>query len=277
MQTLTGATHPLARACWDADQAYRARVDGAGTIARAILADHRRHSISDQTVYDVGPDSTPAWRRVGPLEHHGQAATSPGHITVTSRDVAGDVAARIVGPSRTRLHELRDAALTAAPMASVLLALRIDTGSLAWDTDETLAQAGLRLALEAGWCLQHEPNPARPTPRDIYADVARLIQMAPAGWDDAVDAARWWVDEHVDVTARLARLGVAWGVPALPAVAAAARAGVAQSTWSAHVTRGEAPAPDVTGPSGWLPATVDAWRLMRPRTTWLEWGTTPRS
>lgn len=270
-QKITGATHPLTRRILDADRAHQARRIAAEPIAAAILADHRAHGTSDQTLYDVS-NGTPAWRRIGPVEHHGQAATQAGHIVVSGRDSVATIVDRIVGSGRTRAHELRDAAQIAAPMASVLLALRIAAGGLEWDTDETLTQAGLRLALTSSEHLLGQPNPARPTPADIYAEVARAIQMAPAGWEDASAVARWWLDEHVDATARLAAAGITWGTSLLDTAASADRAGVARPTWAAYTSRGEAPAADAIGPNRWLPATVDAWRLLRPRAAWLAWS-----
>lgn len=54
----------------------------------------------------------------------------------------------------------------------------------------------------------------------------------------------------------------------LDAGLAAARAGVAERTWTAYVARKQAPPPDArdlrSGRPGWLPSTVDAWRAMRP-------------
>jgi hypothetical protein len=272
--SITGSAHPLTKHIFELDQAHRAERRRWAHAAGQILADHRQNGTSDQSVYRVEDvDGSISWARVGSHEQC-RHLLGPGYLAVTGRDPVDEVITRIVGSGRTRCHDLHHYATVAAPMVGALLAMLVDAGLMEWDTDETVTQAGLRLGLDAAWRRRDPLTPGRPllAPSGLYA--AAVDDLGLTGeYQDAAGVARWWLEHRGRVVCALAAQGIEFGASAdlLGGTAAADRAGVTRGTWGGYVSRGEAPGGDTQAPARWLPATVDAWRLTRPRVEWLAW------
>lgn len=260
---LTGPSHPLLRRIRDADRALRAYLP----VARAIIEHHRLNGISGQSVYRL--DGRDRWTHLGSYEdERWRLASSPDVLAVSGRDDIRQLAytiAQVEHPDRlpgsqARAVALRDAAQEAAPMVAVVLAVAVHGGLVEWDTTETVQGAGWRLSLDAAWRLLPQPNPTLPRPRDVFAEV--LGGLGYTG-QPAEDYARHYLDDRDAINASLEAAGVRFGGRMLTAVEAAGRAKVAGGTWTAYVSRGQAPATDEAGQ--WRTATVDAWRMSRTR------------
>jgi hypothetical protein len=267
--TVTGPRHPLLARI---DQGHRARATYL-PVAQEILADHRDHATSDQSVYRLYADAR--YDRVGTHEDHSQLISSDLHAIAVHTNMGADeladqiahdqLGARLRG-YQGRAEALRDAAEKAAPQVAVLLAVCVRAELVDWDTDESVQAAGRRLALDAGWRLLGRLNPVIPRPRDIFTDVADALNLVAR---PASDYAAAYLAERDQIDAALAARGIRWGGRSLTALDAASRAQVAGSTWRAYVARDEAPTADEGGL--WRCATVDAWRLTRTSPTQTAW------
>jgi hypothetical protein len=268
---ITGPKHPLL-----------ARIDEGDTwarktylpLAQAVYADHGEHGISDQTVYEI--TGAASWRRIGPAEDHGHLLTQGGYVAVRTSEWPGFLARRLAetfAPDRVpgswvRAKQLRDVAYAASPMVGVLLAVCHRAGLIEWDTGESIAAAGRRLALDAAWRALPGPNPVLPRPGGVFALAAAALGLVDR---PAVDYARTYLTQRADIDAHLAEHGIEWGGTLLPGPDAAARVKTVGATWRSYVSRGEAPAPDEESPARWRLATLDAWRLVRPRAVATDW------
>lgn len=87
----------------------------------------------------------------------------------------------------------------------------------------------------------------------------------------AAGYARSYLDARTQINNALLTHGITWGGIEFTRTEAAKRAGVEPSSWSAYVTRGQAPEPDTPGTRPiWRLATIDAYRLQREDTRWWD-------
>lgn len=266
MTRITGTQHPLLRRA----QADARAVQEFRSLAAAMWQDQQERGLSQQGIYHLSSQSPTQllWRRVGDWEDSrhllsdGPAYVAVGDSPEGPRGLAVRIARqtypdRYVGTA-ARAQECAQAAEEAAPTVAVLLSARLLRGDLEWDTDESVSDAGRRLALDAGWELHRSQIPVRTTARHVVEHVAGLLDV-----DDVASAAAEYLAQRTQLGELLAEQRITWGGDTLSAEQAAARAGLAASSWRAEVSRDRAPVADVDG--RWRPATVDAWRATRGR------------
>ena len=243
--------------------------------ARAMIEAHRQCGTSK--VSAVWLDDAGGWELVGPQEHHEwELADLPGWLPVTGRDQVRGLAEKIrqyrhpdQAAQAEQLRSLVRLAEQAQPMIEVLLAVSAARHAVEWDTPESIAQAARRMCLDWAWDrYEGRRSPLYPRlvdqPRDVFTDILAL------GWEPrpAHDYAASYLASRNEIDAALGELGIVWDGELLTVTQAAARCGIAPSTWRSHIARSEAPAADYN--TQWRTATIDAWRLQRRNTTW--WG-----
>lgn len=255
-QWIAGPYHPLIRALRSAE----ARVAGYEDTAKAMLRRHALAAASDESVFRVHGHGS--WSYVGPSEQFGHLATgldtSGGYVRVGNRRggyraLAQRLSLRYGERSPDELRALVDAAAEAAPMIAATLALRVERGTVEWDTGETVMEAALRLARDAAYAMTRKGS-ARQVFDSVFEGRYVVEEVAAA-----------YLENRAAIDAALETHGIEWdaGDRVLSGVQAAQRVGTAPSAWRSHVSRGQAPAADRAG--GWRVTTVDAWRLTRPR------------
>ncbi len=277
---ITGPLHPLVKYLRQAAVERRHALNTHGHMAKEILRHQHWNTASDQGVYEItGPSR---WRYVGTAEDKGHLADQPDYVATTARGGYEALALALAGFRAHRQERailLNDAAWQATPMIAATLGVRLATGDLTWDTGESVSDAALRLARDAAWKMLDSPNPVFPRAGDVYAEVAEWLgyggdadelvrHAAAANVPDRRGAtrmalAREYLAHRETIAAALAGTGIEWGGERLSGRQAAARAGLADSTWRAHVSPGAAPAAD--GDGAWPAAVVDAWLNSRAR------------
>lgn len=270
MAAITGTAHPLTRRIWEGKRAITRTAD----LTERISRDERKHGIGSGTVYELlradGFADASGFRRIGPTEDYGHLLDQPDYVVVyATRRPRGELAeaisiaasAQSLPGNIARAQALHDAAVKAAPMVAALLAVCVQGEVFEWDTDESVAAAGARIALDAAYDALGQGMPIQPVQaRDIWSLVLTRLNVVDR---PAADYAGAYLEQRDTINATLAEQGIEWGGTLLDAAAAADRAGITRSTWTAYVARTEAPAGDA--PKLWRLATVDAWRLTRPR------------
>lgn len=258
---ITGPYHPIIKALHDAER----RVTEFRHVAKGILTHHTLHAESSDSVYRV--DSPTTWSYVGPAEHYRHLVTGldtrNGYVRV-AHGQGGSIAlatrlAFLVGErTPVMIQHMIDAADLAAPMIAATFVLGVEQGTYGWDSGETVMEAAIRTARDTA----HE-RCSDPTPRKIW-------QATFTDGYVVEEIARKYLDRREAINIALAEQGIRWGQSHLLSAAHVAdRVGLALSTWTAHVSRGEAPGAD--GDRVWRATTVDAWRLSQPRATLAGW------
>jgi hypothetical protein len=247
--------------------------------ARALRVDHFTHGTSTQTIYRVKPGgyrhSDTAWERLGPYEDDTLRVligTGQEYVLVTNRQLPQDLAATIAGVKPSAM-DLSTAANRVAPMVAVVLGLAILRGQITeWDTDETVALAGYRIALDGGWDICNGRRLVSFGVADedavFEAAIALIEKIFPGLPKTPKDAAEAWLRDRFAIREAATALGAQWGDRLLNAAQAAGRAGIAAKTWTGYVARHYAPTPDEGGPDGvgpskWLSTTADASRVLK--------------
>lgn len=258
---ITGPYHPIIKALHDAER----RVTEFRHVAKCIMTHHTLHADSSDSVYRV--DSPTTWSYVGPAEQYGHLVTGldarNGYVRV-AHGQGGSIAlatrlAFLVGErTPVMIQHMIDAADLAAPMIAATFVLGIEQGTYGWDSGETVMEAAIRTARDTA----HE-RCSDPTPRKIWESTFIDGYVVE-------EIARKYLERREAINIALAEQGIRWGQShLLNAAHVAKRVGLALSTWTAHVSRGEAPSAD--GDRVWRATTVDAWRLSQPRATLAGW------
>ncbi len=259
--TLRGPIHPLVELVRRGD-AERRQYEPA---ASRMIKEHYDRAAAYISVFGV---ENGVGRYLGPEEDYGHLLSQPGYVRVGGRDNGvANVAGQMAGTSSAYAAavKLLQAAHGAAPMVDALLAVTTADGDLEWDTGESVQAVAWRLCLDAAERLRIYPRLST-GPADVYGELLVMLGFGP----DAEECARRYLKRRREIQQALSDAGIEWGPNTVIGPEAAERAGVASSTWRAYVARGEAPDEDLPG-GRWYKATIDAWRLTRPRVSNSWW------
>ncbi|WP_433358555.1 hypothetical protein [Streptosporangium sp. CA-115845] len=284
--------HPLVAAYQQAKYDRKRILAKHKHTAAEIMAHFDAHAISDEAVYEItardtdGPnryDEILLWRYVGPAEDCRHLLGQRGYISVRSADLRassptndeglkwGANTWQVVERMYPDLNDgdhyriLISGAYEAAPAIAVLLAIGAASEHLEWDTDETIANAALRLSLDGAWSLRgascHHLVEGERERRVLTATMELLRQSG-----DPRNYARNFLDNRGAILAALAEQEIELGGQMLDTEQVAERARIATTTLTGYVTREQAPQPDTgrgTRKPKWHEVTVAAWLLTR--------------
>lgn len=280
MPTISRPSHPLVEYIRNQKREQDAAVERWLPAAHYVLGHHFEHGTDDQSVYHIDGIEPSQWTYIGPAAHDNVRVLlshGPNYVAVSERDTPRQIAWQVAPPppaGLARARALMDAAIKASPIVEVTLASSIHFGTLAWESDETIAAAAQRVAYDAAWQLHPQANPAIPRAADVYTAVTRGLGLP---WHGTPEQAkphthiRAYLETRGGIWRSLKRLGITWGGEELTAGQVAERLGIAVSAWRSYITRGEAPTADTDVPTRWRLATIDAWNLIRPRIEHLDW------
>jgi len=261
--TITGPIHPFVRHTRRVALDRKRAIERWTNTATAIRRHQHLNGDSDEGVYQVSAPGS--WRYVGTSEDSRHLVGQVGYYAIAARGGAEQLALQLAGVAgqHERAEALHQAAWAAAPMIAATLGLGIAAGTITWDTGETVADAALRIARDSALRLLDQPNP------DTRLIKARDIYRVTFADYDPPEIARMYLDRRDAIAATLSEQDIEWGGALLDAQQAAERARLSASGWRSHVSRGEGPVADED--RRWRVATVDAWRLSRPRAAATGW------
>jgi len=243
------------------------------------IATHAAHkATSQQPAYCIHPNR--AWEYLGPYEWDSvRVIVDPDPLAIAinlptrgpgwerSRETRNQIwaAIRSIHPLEQptplpakRYVNLIAAAEKAADLVSTTLAIGIANNIITWDTGETLAEAGLRIARDAAYRMRATRRVAATA--EVFGEVLDMLDWTAR---PPADYARAYVDQQTAIDQAVDAASIEWGMPTVTGDEAARIASISASGWRSHVAREEAPPKDAG--KGWRRSTVLAWSLGRTR------------